>query len=130
MERERSKGANLEEFHKVLDWLFAILRFAVTQGADDRAVALSIAYDMDRHGRYLSNTQFSYFVRTSTEMCDAIVAKDSPEKLDCLRRHITNIDHQRLRRAFEAILEIDAGTRPSRARRRTREHLFRGLPMR
>ena len=110
------------------DWLFAILRFAVTRKQTDRVAVIAVARQMDRLGARSGETQFGFFVRRSVEFCDAIADEDHPERLASLRRQMKAIDDARLRRAFEAVLEIDqAETTPRRPSRRNPEDLFKGL---
>jgi hypothetical protein len=95
------------ESRKVRDWLFVILRFAVTLEPADRAAVMALAEQMDRLGYCGPHRGFSFFVRTSTMFCDGIVASDDPEKFSDLRRCLSKIDDHRLRWAFEAVLRIE-----------------------
>lgn len=121
--------AAAQEFHTVQDWLLAVLRFAVTLEEADRAAVLAMAEEMDRLGSHNAQSKFAFFVRTTTEFCDGITAKDSPEKIATLRRHLAKIDNDRLRAALAAALEIErSAKRRYRSRSRGREDLWRGLP--
>jgi len=123
-----ARQASPEELHKIADWLFAVLRLAVTGKQTDRAAVIAVARQMDRLGARSGETQFGFFVRRSVEFCDAIADEDRPERLASLRRQMKAIDDARLRRAFEAVLEIDpAETRRHGSRRRKRQDLFKGL---
>lgn len=75
---------------------------------------------------------FAFFARTSAEICDLIVGNYHPERIAALRRHIGMIENDRLRRAFEAALELgrQAATNGVRIRLRRKDDLWRGLPMR
>jgi hypothetical protein len=118
-------------FDKVEDWLLAILRFAITREEADRAAILAMAAEMDQLGAHAARSDFAFFARTSVEICDLIVGKDHPERIAALRRHIGMIDNDRLRRALEAVLEIEPPrTNGRRARSRRSEALWRGLPIR
>jgi hypothetical protein len=55
---------------KVRDWLLAILRFAVTLEQADRATVVTMAKEMDGFGSR-DQTAFAFFVRTSSEFCNA-----------------------------------------------------------
>ena len=95
-----------QQSRKVQNWLLAVLRFAVTLEEVDFSVLLALAKELDRLGL---NTQsrLSFFVRTTTDLCDCIVTKDSPEKIARLRTHLSRIDNDRLRAALAAALEIE-----------------------
>ena len=123
-----ARQASPEELHKIADWLFAVLRFAVTRKQTDRAAVIAVARQMDRLGARSGETQFGFFFRRSVEFCDAIADEDHPARLASLRRQMKAIDDARLRRAFEAVLEIDpAETQRRGSRRRKRQNLFKGL---
>jgi hypothetical protein len=86
--------------------LLAILRFAVTLEQTDRAAVLAMAEKMDQLGWYANATAFAFFIRTSTELCDAIADRDDPKRIAVFRRHLKRIEDRRLRRALEAALHI------------------------
>ena len=110
---------------KLNDWLLATLRFAVTLEQTDRAIVLAIAKDMDRSG--LHATAFAFFVRTSTELCNAIADRNDPRRVATLSRHLRRIDDHRLRRALEAAIKFEqAATTSSKARKRDRAGLWKG----
>jgi len=92
---------------KVRDWLLAILRFAVTLEQTDRVTVLVMAKEMDRSGSRVDQTPFAFFVRTSTEFCNAIAYKGDPNRVGALRDHLRRIGDLRLRRALEAAIEFD-----------------------
>ncbi|MGZ5811960.1 MAG: hypothetical protein ACXWKA_20120 [Xanthobacteraceae bacterium] len=92
---------------KVEDWLLAILRFAITLNDTDLSLVRVLADDMDRLGVVSARTAFGFFERTSIELCRAIAARNDPNSLPVLRRHLARIDDPRLRRAFVAVTEID-----------------------
>jgi hypothetical protein len=117
--------------HKVEEWLFVILHFAITHAQADRAAVVAMAADLDRLGADAVRSEFAFFARTSREICDLIVGNDRPERIARLRRHIGMIDNDRLRRALEAALDIDRPTtHGGRARSRRSEALWHGLPIR
>jgi hypothetical protein len=109
----------------VEDWLFSILRFAITLDEVDRVATLAAAAAMDRR-----SAGFTFFARTSIAVCGAIVAKDRVGAISALRVFIGAIDSVLLRRAFEAVFEINP---PGSDRRivstRNRERLWQGLPI-
>jgi hypothetical protein len=124
-----AQGDTPEEFHRIADWLFAVLRFAVTRKLSDRASVLAAARQMDRLGARFGETHFAFFVRRSAEFCDAIAGEGGPEGHGSLRQQIKAIDDARLRRAFEAVLEIEPAEPQRRgSRRHKRQDLFKGLP--
>jgi hypothetical protein len=101
------------------------LRFAVTLDETDRDAALSVAAGMDRR-----SSGFTFFARTSVTVCDAIIAKDRAEAVAALRVFVRAIEHRRLRRAFEAVLDINQSEADrGMASARDREWLWKGLPI-
>jgi len=122
LRRENSTG-------KVDDWLLAILRFAITLERDDRAAVMIKAQDLDwpRGGR--PRKTFAFFTRTSLELCDAIADKTSPKRGVVIRRQLARIENPRLRSAFEAASELDAGIFHGLSpRKRWQGDLWKGLP--
>jgi hypothetical protein len=123
---DREAAVRHQESAAVQEWLLAILRFAVTLNGADRAAILATAGEMDRRG-----SGFTFFVRMSVKLADAIVARDRADARAILRVFIRRMDCLLLRRAFEAVLCI----KPPGADRRTisarsREMLWQGLPTR
>jgi hypothetical protein len=112
-------------------WLFTILRFAITLNQADRAAVLAIAAEIDRAGSPAGGGGFTFFVRTSVRLCDAMLSRNCPENIAILRVFLSRIDHLPLRRALEAVLDIKP-SRPDRRDllRRDRENLWKGLPIR
>lgn len=121
-------SAQSEYPQRIQQWLFAILRFAITLEPVDRAAVLAVAAEMDRRGSVTADGGFTFFARTSVKVCDAIMAKNNPEAVATLRVLVRKIEHPTLRRAFEALLDI----RPLPTKRRnplirSREDLWKGL---
>jgi hypothetical protein len=112
---------------RIRDWLFALLRFAVTLDPDERMVALSLARCLDRSG---PPTGFNFFVRTSVEVSAAIADRGAPQSDAVLRRHAARIDDARLARAFIAATELDCRPAVTRAACWKRPDLWRGLASR
>lgn len=114
---------------KVRDWLLAILRFAVTLEQTDRATVLAIAEELDRAGSL--GASFSFFIRISTELCNAIADKDDPKRVATLRSHLDRINDQRLRRAFDAAIEFEdtcqIASSVHKIRKRGNQDLWKGL---
>lgn len=112
-------------------WLFAVLRFAITLNEADRAAVLAAAAEMDRAGSPAGRGGFTFFVRTSVQLCDAMIATNRPENIATFRVFLGRIDHLPLRRAFEAVLGVKLSRPDRRDRlRRSRENLWKGLPIR
>jgi hypothetical protein len=113
---------------KVLTWTMAVLRFAVTRMPEDRRAVLDLAQDMDRLAG--GSSSFTYFVRTSSELCDAIANPDEPRRRVILRRHLAAVTHARLRQVLKSAVELEADHRTSRPRARGLRHsgrLWKGL---
>lgn len=110
-------------------WLCAALRFAITLNGADRAAVLALAVEMDRAGSPAGRGSFAFFVRTSVQLCEAMMAPDRPDSAATLRVFLRRIDHLPLRRAFEAVFDMKP-SRPDRRDllRRNRERLWKGLP--
>lgn len=124
-------NAQRQQSRRVQEWLFAVLRFAITLEQADRAAVLAVAAEMDRCGSASAGSRFTFFVRTSVKLCDAIVAKDDPEAIATLRVHLRKIEHLTLRRAFEAVLDIKSVPKKRRSPViRSRENLWKGLSAR
>jgi hypothetical protein len=65
---------------------------------------MDLAAEMDHLGSDATQSGFSYFTRTSTKLCDSIIAKHDFDKLAELRLHIEKIDDRRLRQALDGAL--------------------------
>jgi hypothetical protein len=88
-------------------WQLAILRFAVTLDNADRLAVIAIAGEIDRLGpTHDSKADFSFFRRTSAELCAAIL---TPNELapTVLRQYLARIDDDRLKHVFAATIEAD-----------------------
>jgi hypothetical protein len=125
------KPANAEHMLRIEDWLLLVLRFAITRNQSDCVAALAAAADMNRLGGASRLPDFTFFTKASRELCDAIVEDDSPERTAALSRYMGKIENKRLRRAFEAALEIERPViKTDKPRDRRRHDLWRGLPIR
>jgi hypothetical protein len=95
---------------KVREWLLLLLRFAVTRKPSDQSAVLAAADELDNVALRWRPTAPRFFVRTSHEVCHAILAiGDIVEGLDesaVLRNHVARIDDPRLRRAFQAAVGL------------------------
>jgi hypothetical protein len=113
---------------KVREWLLLLLRFAITRDTSDQAAALALADEIDSLGIRWRPAAPHFFLRTSREICDAVLAAGDGNNNPVLRGHAARIDDPRLRRAFEAAV----GLQPTSASLRVdaRHDLWRGLPHR
>ena len=88
-------------------WQLAMLRFTVTLDHTDRLAVMAIASEIDALGpRHDGKPDFSFFRRTSVELCAAIL---QPNELTAalLRQYLARIDDDRLKRVFAATIETD-----------------------
>jgi hypothetical protein len=112
-------------------WQLAILRFAVTLDNADRLAVMAIAGEIDRLGPpHDSKPDFSFFHRTSAELCAAIV---TPNELSptVLRQYLARIDDDRLKHVFAATIEADQPKLSSIGKPLKRDNgLWRGLSSR
>jgi hypothetical protein len=92
---------------KVKNWLLAVLRFSLTREGEDRANVMARADEIDRLGFVAKKPEFSFFLRTSIEVCDAIENLAYADRHEVLRRHLARIDDPRLRRAFSAAITFE-----------------------
>jgi len=110
-------------------WQLAILRFAVTLDNADRLAVMAIAGEIDRLG-HDSKPDFSFFRRTSAELCAAIL---TPTELTptVLRHYLARIDDDRLKHVFAATIEADQPKLSSIGKASKRDNgLRRGLSSR
>ena len=88
-------------------WQLAILRFAVTLDNADRLTVRAIAAEIDKlDPEHNSKPDFSFFRKTSAELCAAILR---PNELTStvLRQHLAQIDEDRLKHVFAATIEAN-----------------------
>ena len=112
-------------------WHLAILRFALTRENADRLGVFAIANEIDRLGRLGDiRPDFSFFRRTSAELCAAIPRRHERDDV-VLNRYLAQIDDTRLHGALAAALDASPPT-PDLTRKHVRpDHdLWRGLPSR
>jgi hypothetical protein len=100
-----SMGAELSsrdwEGRRVQEWLLLLLRFAITLAPSDRSAAV----ELDSSGALERRATPRFFVRTSHEVCEAILSSRDRHNA-VLRRHIARIEHPRLRQAFQAAVGL------------------------
>jgi hypothetical protein len=88
-------------------WQLALLRFAVTLDNADRLAVIAVANEIDRLGlQHAGKPDFSFFRRTSAELCAAILRPHEPTST-VLRQYLACIEDDRLRRAFAAAIEAN-----------------------
>jgi hypothetical protein len=92
---------------QVGDWLFLLLRFAITRDPEDELAVLMMANGIDSLGRQWGRAAPTFFRRSSGEVCKAITALDDPKREAILKRHILRIEHLPMRRAFEAAVHSE-----------------------
>jgi len=109
-------------------WQLAILRFAVTLDNADRLAVMAIANEIDRLDvQHDSKPEFSFFRRTSAELCAAILR---PNELTTtlLHQYLARIDDDRLKRVFAAAIETEQPQASSISKPFKRDSgLWRGL---
>src|SRR5262245_35454219 len=112
-------------------WHLALLRFALTHDNADRLGALAIANEIDRLGQHDPfESGFSFFRRTSTELCAAMLRQRNGDD-DILNRHLAKIEDPRLHDALSAALDIpQRKPQPAKNRIQPNHDLWRGLPSR
>src|ERR1700756_3915949 len=98
---------------KIQDWLLAVVRFPITLEPADRQTVLAIAQETDGLGSLPGRSSFSYFVRTSTELCRAIADRDEPGRITIIRRHLAEIGDRRLRQTTATAVDLE-GARQAR----------------
>jgi hypothetical protein len=96
-----------ERAKQVRDWLFLLLRFAITRDPEDELAVLMTANGIDSLGRQWGRAAPSFFRRSSDEICKAITALDDPNREAVLKKHIRRIEHLGLRRAFQAAVQSE-----------------------
>jgi hypothetical protein len=112
-------------------WHLAVLRLALTRDNADRLGVFAIANEIDRLGRqHQPGAGFSFFRRTSKELCAAIVQPGNGNDV-VLSRYLAQIDDARLHRVLAAALEApQQKPDPTRSLIRPHHDLWRGLPSR
>jgi hypothetical protein len=99
-ERERSDRGTIRR------WQLAILNFAITHHDADQAIAARLARRLDGIAMGPCGVP-SFFVRTTAQVCDAIVAAHSREATEVLQRFLGWIDEPRLIAALLGATGLD-----------------------
>ena len=111
---------------QVCEWLFLLLRFAITREPEDELAVLMMANGIDSLGRQWGRAAPTFFRRSSEEVCKAIAALSDPTREAVLKKHIRRIEHPGLRRAFQAAVHCEQRT-PQAPDRSNRQDLWAGL---
>jgi hypothetical protein len=116
------------------EWLLLLLRFAVTHEPLDQSAAVTIAEELDALGRRWRPAAAHFFVRTTNEICEAIVTVNDERRDPILRKHLARIDDPRLRQAFRSAVGLQSLPEPpqqsEKGRRGKTWDLWKGLPKR
>ena len=111
-------------------WHLAILRCSLTRDNADRLGVLAIANEIDRLSqRHQTEPSFSFFRRTSAELCAAMQRQQKGAE-DILNRYFAQVEDVRLHRALAAAFEIPQRRRGPTKRIKPSYDLWRGLPSR
>jgi hypothetical protein len=123
---EAASGPQDWRADRIREWLLLLLRFAITREAKDEAAALAMADEIDALGLRWRPSAPNFFRRTSVEVCKAIAAPAGRGRAAVLMKHLARIDDLRLRRAFQAAVELEQGSSPVSSET-TRRSLWVGL---
>jgi hypothetical protein len=123
---EAGRGPQDWRADQIREWLLLLLRFALTHEAKDEAAALAMADEIDALGLRWRPSAPNFFRRTSVEVCKAIASPAGRGRVTVLRKHLARIDDLRLRRAFQAAVELEQGAPPA-PWKTTRRNLWAGL---
>ncbi len=102
-------GVDLQDgqARQVREWLFLLLRFAITLDPEDELAVLMMANGIDSLGRKWGRAAPTFFRRSSDEVCKAVTDLDDPKREAILKTHIRRIEHLGLRRAFQAAVHSE-----------------------
>lgn len=116
----------------VQDWLFLVLRYAVSREARDRRVVLDLAAKIDTLDQGRDREAFRFFRSYSERLCIAIAAPDAPGHRQILMAHARRIGQPRLQQAFLRTCQIESREKVSMESGRTnsRSDLWKGLQRR
>lgn len=116
----------------VQDWLFLVLRYAVSGEARDREAVLELAAKMDTLDRQREQETFRFFRSYSDRLCAAIAAPDTPGHRETLMAHARRIGQSPLQQAFLLICRLETREKvvPRAGRTNSRSELWKGLQRR
>lgn len=113
------RGSGPRQRHQtklIKEWLLAILRFSFTLEPLDQESVLALADGLDAFGSCKGCGGSRYFLRTSSELCAAIQARNDPMRAYVLYRFLSKIDDHRMSRALSAAIGIDVSSKGSKRR--------------
>lgn len=115
----------------VQDWLFLVLRYAVSREVRDREAVLDLAAKMDTLGKKRGQETFRFFRSHSERLCAAIAAPDTPGRREMLMAHARRIGQCPLQRAFLLMCRLEShGKVAGSGRTNSRSALWKGLQRR
>ena len=120
------------QHRKIREWLLLLLRFAITREPSDQSAALAVADELDSLGMRWRPAAPRFFLRTSGEVCEAILAVSDGNSDAILRNHVARIDDVRLRRTFSAAVGLqrtpESQQQKAKGKRPKDRDLWKGLP--
>jgi len=121
-------NAGINDIHaaQIRAWHLCFLRFAVTRDATDRDAFLARARDIDRGGHFEASA-FTFFSRTSIELCKALLTSGDPQSRARLGNYLKGIMDDRLRRTLATAIEVEQRSAKPESQVRNRDYLWRGL---
>ncbi|MBN8962742.1 MAG: hypothetical protein J0H71_16545 [Rhizobiales bacterium] len=114
----------------VQDWLFLVLRYAISREARDQDAVLDLARKMDTLDREREREAFRFFRSHSERLCAAIAAPDTPGRRETLMAHARRIGQSPLQQAFLLICRLETRVISGTARTNNRSELWKGLQRR
>jgi hypothetical protein len=116
----------------VTDWLFLVLRYAISREARDRLAVVDLAGKMDMLGEGRDREAFRFFRNHSERLCTAIAAPDTPGRRQMLMAHARGIGQPRLQQVFLQTCHLESREKvlPESGRTSGRSELWKGLQRR
>lgn len=116
----------------VQDWLFLVLRYAVSREARDLQAVLDFAGKMDTLGQERNQGAFRFFRSHSGRLCMAIAAPDTLARRRMITAHARRIGQPQLEQAFLRACHRETRKRALSGFGRTddRSELWKGLQRR
>jgi hypothetical protein len=92
---------------RIKEWLLLLLRFAMTREPSDRTAVLAMADELDALGVEWRRSGFRFFLRTSVDVCKAIIETGGDDNNNMvLRTHASRIEDPRLKQAFRVAVGL------------------------
>jgi hypothetical protein len=116
----------------VTDWLFLVLRYAISREARDRLAVVDLAGKMDALGGEREQEAFRFFRSHSERLCTAIAAPDTLGRRQMLMAHARGIGQPRLQQVFLQTCHLESREKvlPESGRTSGRSELWKGLQRR